>query len=355
MAFNAVDRLQNLLNDVFVMTGEMFRDANSPTATIATAQAHGLRLKRCLPPTARSFQDALDELETQIAVAQAVMRRDLVQLRSQQKLDGTASEEQDQVTAPDVDMMFDESTQDTAQPSTKNGDHATAAIDHSDTKMKTADTDSATIDHKTTAQPDPKPNEKPPKDDVVNEDARSTTADNPIDFDSLFNDDMDIGGSAEEAKPEIPTKQDNNTSQQPEPSNTANDDTNRVSDFSFEVFNEQNPSDDSNKQEDLSTLLPGLESYANEGQDFSMSDFTNGTDSSRTISATDNQQRQSQQQPQPQGHSQDQGQSQGENQQSDMVFGDLMDFGNDFNNNFNFGGDTNLDDSRFDDDFFNVE
>ncbi|GAB7339334.1 hypothetical protein MBLNU457_5982t1 [Dothideomycetes sp. NU457] len=356
MAVNAVDRLQKLLNDVFVMTGEMFKDANSPNANVATAQAHGTRLKRYLPSTAKSFQDALDELETQIAVAQAVMRRDLVQLRSQQKTNGTTSENPGQTTAPDVDMTFDEPTQDTAQPSATNGNHATAAVEPSNTTAKTGDTESGTTNHKTTAQPDPDQDKKPSKDGIVNEDARSTTADNPIDFDSLFNDDMDIGGAAEETKPESPTKQDNGTTQQPQPSSTANDGTNHVSDFSFEVFNEQNPTDDSDKQDDLSTLLPGLESYANEGQDFSMPDFTsqaNGNGSSRTISATDSQQPQAQQQQQ--GQSQNQGQGQSENPQGDMVFGDLMDFGNDFNNNFGFGGDTNLDDNRFDDDFFNVE
>lgn len=354
MAVNAVGRLQQLLNDVFVMTGEMYKDANSPHATVATAQAHGARLKRCLPNTARSFQDALDELETQIAVAQAVMRRDLVQLRSQQKINGSASKEQGQVTAPDVEMTFDEPTQDTAQSSTMNGSHVTAATvatDSSNGEAKSAGTESATVNHKTSDQPDLDLDAKP-----ANEDARSATADNPIDFDSLFNDDMELSGTAEESKSESPTKQDRNTSQQPQPSETAKDDTNKVSDFSFEVFNEQNPTDDSNKQDDLSTLLPGLESYANEGQDFSMSDFTNrpnGNDTSRTMSAADTQQQQMQ--TQQQGQAQGQSQDQGDNPQGDMVFGDLMDFGNDFNNSFGFGGDTNPEDTQFDDDFFNVE
>ena len=341
------------------MTGQMCADAKSPNASVATAQAHGMRLKRNIPSIDKNFQDALDEMETQILVAQAVMRRDLVQLRSRQASNGTASQPIAPIdtTKPDVEMTVDEPSQNGIETAATNGNQVAATATESNAAAQAVDKEPATANHKSTAQAESNLDEKTSNEDIADTDGKSTSADNPIDFDSLFNDDMSIGGTAEETKSESPPKQEiNNNTQQTNSSNTANDDTSRRSDFSFEVFNEQNPADDSNKQDDLSSLLPGLESYANEGQDFSMPDFSqnNGNDSSRTISATDNQQ-QSQQQQQQQNQDQAESQGQGDNQQNDMIFGDLMDFGNDFNNNFGFGSDANNDDSRFDDDFFNVE
>ena len=360
-----LSRLQYMLNEVLEQTGRLFVDASKGNTGSATA--HGIRLKQIVPGATRGFHEALDELESELFVAKAVMRRDLVNFRNQQSAQTNGVEPEKAVETAedkaDVDMV-DAGDAATEEPSGKETAPENVMLEEASPKEPSTTKLDNEMEEET--KPTPRASGEPAAssdlhidtDQPNQQSAANASATDPgtagtqnIDFDSLFND-SDNAATNDDSKSQTPkaiedsqptgTGEDQNTSQQ-EP------------DFSFESLNAQNPSDNDGKQEDISSLLPGLESYANaEENDLQMGDF----------SANESQQQQQQKAggAQDQSQQQDQAQNQGsgleqEGEQRDTTFDDIMNFG-DFDLGALGSGDNNFgegDDSRFDDNFFNVE
>ncbi|EMC98206.1 hypothetical protein BAUCODRAFT_155413 [Baudoinia panamericana UAMH 10762] len=74
-----LDQLQNEVNRVLEQTGRLFAAAN--TEGRSAAAAHAVRLKRELPGYINRYHDALDQLDEQLQLARTVMRRDLARCR----------------------------------------------------------------------------------------------------------------------------------------------------------------------------------------------------------------------------------------------------------------------------------
>ena len=388
-----LDQLQNMLNQVLEQTARLLVDASK--SGNATAASHGMRLKQILPPAMTGFHDALDELETELAVASAIMRRDLHVLRAQQGHDGLQkikleSAQRTQHDQDDVEM------QDTSVVEPVNDQKATpvsADVDFltPDEVMPKTDSNGAEDQLARSEQPRPGQTETPPALQLDTTHQPTTAADpgtatGGLDFDSLFNDSASTTrpGSASPIKGSNETNQPSTTGEQAKIEAEAEaeavveaqptDDTGDTvvtttdtkpnateSDFSFSFFNAQNPSPNEGKQEDISSLLPGLESYANDPdeatgddiEDSNMPDFAglgdgDGADDAdaEAVKAGENGATEQEQQEQ--------------QQSQDMAFDNLTDFGNFDFGSFDVGdGDgtfgENEDASRFDDSFFNVE
>ncbi|KAK5136962.1 hypothetical protein LTR08_001469 [Meristemomyces frigidus] len=74
-----LDHLQTEVNRVLEQTGRLFAAANGGSKSAPAAQAS--KLKKELPGSINRFHDALDQLEDELQLAKAVMRRDLVTCR----------------------------------------------------------------------------------------------------------------------------------------------------------------------------------------------------------------------------------------------------------------------------------
>ena len=345
-----------MLNEVLEQTGRLFVDASKGNVNNATA--HGIRLKQIVPGATRGFHEALDELESELFIAKAVMRRDLVRLRTQQPSQTDDVKSIDTATAkddkPDVDMTDAEDVEPAISTETENvaafskpEEASTAEVPVTETNdVRDEDQISTPLAQNAVTEPQdlhidtsqPTQQSAP----IVASADPDTAGTQNIDFDSLFNDsdNTTTNGDSKSQTPkpveDVSTVDEQHGNQQ-EP------------DFSFESFNEQNPTDNDGKQEDMSSILPGLESYANaEGADLQMTDFPSIESQQQKTGDTQDQSHQNL----------DQSQTQQEGEHRDTTFDDIMNFG-DFDlgslgsGDNNFGGEE--DDNRFDDNFFNVE
>ncbi|PIA99664.1 hypothetical protein CB0940_02435 [Cercospora beticola] len=77
-----LDQLQAQVNLVLEQTGRVFAAVDPNSKKAPTAQVN--KLKQILPKAQANFQDALDALEEELQLAQLVMRRDLALLRERQ-------------------------------------------------------------------------------------------------------------------------------------------------------------------------------------------------------------------------------------------------------------------------------
>lgn len=368
-----LNRLQHMLNEVLEQTGRLFVDASKGNTTSATA--HGIRLKQIVPGATRGFHEALDELESELFVAKAVMRRDLVALGHQQtnQSNGVVSENviESKEDKADVEMADAEDSKgelsldsQTAPTSTEHDvPEPVAAQDTASDETKKQDSDSISHEAGEAGEAPPATRLQLNTAQPASQSGPATSTTDPgtantqtVDLDSLFNDSDNATNEASNSQ--TPSKPIEDTQDTTTPKPESGD---QEPDFSFESFNEQNPSDNS-KQEDISSLLPGLESYANEGNDLQMGDF-NSNDSQQQQSTDDKSQMQQQQQQQQNdstSHNQGEGDHAGAGQgddNRDTTFDDIMNFG-DFDLGSLGGGDNGFGeggDSRFDEDFFNVE
>ncbi|KAH0371075.1 hypothetical protein KCU65_g2236, partial [Aureobasidium melanogenum] len=273
-----LDQLEAQVNLVLEHTGRLF--ANN-------ARNHGqinnpLRLKQVIAGANNNFHDALDQLEGELTLARAVMRRDLAVYRSQRaaRIDPKAAStvkpengtNNSTAISLDDDIVMGESPLENAKPSPPKD-----AVSRQEGEQATESTSSLHLDipgqdHQAAGHPG---------------DENTGTYSN-FDFESLFNDTSSAGAAsraspkdipapspprpqAEEAAPTNPPVQD--TKPPPVRTMTIPDEEpikpasfNGNDDFDFADLTSFGPTDtDMQDTDGISSLLPGLESYANSG------------------------------------------------------------------------------------------
>ncbi|KAG9525630.1 hypothetical protein KCV07_g1211, partial [Aureobasidium melanogenum] len=274
-----LDQLEAQVNLVLEHTGRLF--ANN-------ARNHGqinnpLRLKQVIAGANNNFHDALDQLEGELTLARAVMRRDLAVYRSQRaartnpEAVNTVKSESgtDNTTAIslDDDIVMGESPLENAKPSPPKEAVSLPEGEQATEPTSPLHLDIPGQDHQAAGHPG---------------DENTGTYSN-FDFESLFNDPSSAGAAsraspkdipapsppraqAEEAPPIDPPVQD--TKPPPVRTMTIPDEepikpasfNNGNDDFDFADLTNFGPTDtDMQDTDGISSLLPGLESYANSG------------------------------------------------------------------------------------------
>lgn len=205
-----------------------------------------------------------------------------------------------------------------------------------------------------------KPNTDQPTEPEPNTGAYST-----MDFDSLFNDSASASGGSGSIN-NSPVKEAIATTDKTD-GKIITDTKDDAPDFSFETFNEQHLSsgDAQGDNDDITSLLPGLESYANADDDggnqddFQMLNFdptTSNDHSAQATMTTSDPQKPSTQDMTTTSTVNDAQVAEPIDPNRDTTFDDLMDFG-DFDMSGLDAGDGNFDDgdNKFDESFFDLE
>ncbi|KAF4551158.1 Hypothetical protein D9617_14g076140 [Elsinoe fawcettii] len=337
-----LDQMQFIFSKALECTASVFQAANQG-GNREKAAATALRLKQMIPAANVQFHDALDELEAEVMQARFILQRELDNLRSKQAsattngVNGTRSAE-----VNDIDMIDVPSASEAPVPSTETSTDRVLSNGNALIEAVKADPPKppAALHIDTTSKPD-----------SSDQPEITTGGMSAMDFDSLFNDPASatasnsISGSPPKAQMTEPPKTETTAAPQAQMQASTQD-----------------------NNEDLSSLLPGLESYANAGNDtidLSTPDAkkTEAMQQSQTQNQSQQQTQQDQQQTQ-----QDPNQSQPKNpasnsggsqagEQRDTTFDDLMNFA-DFDLGSFGGGDGDFDNgggSTFDESFFNVE
>ncbi|KAF1972525.1 hypothetical protein BU23DRAFT_160133 [Bimuria novae-zelandiae CBS 107.79] len=87
-----VENLQAMMNLVLITSGRYMKTVKQAPAESAKMQ---FQLKRAVTAGSERFHDSLDELETEIRMAQAVLRRDLAQMRAERRHKEAAAKEKE--------------------------------------------------------------------------------------------------------------------------------------------------------------------------------------------------------------------------------------------------------------------
>ncbi|KAF2156588.1 hypothetical protein K461DRAFT_288994 [Myriangium duriaei CBS 260.36] len=332
-AKSPLDQLQAALNTVLEHTGHVFVEANRGGDKDRAAAA-AAKLRAVIPNANDTFHNALDELEAQLATARWVLTRDLAALRQKQAATTsptTNGAKPHDIGMNDVDMSDAPPlpTTEIAEPETDNipkvnGD--TSKADESKPEPPKVNPD-LSID--TSAKPDetnqPEPN----------------TAMSVMDFDSLFNDPASATGS-------------NSVFGTPKADDA-------IKEESQQPVAERAPQPTTaDRNEGMSSLLAGLESYANAAGDGAIDLSTPVPSPPETKPSeikTDQPQPQPEQQQQQQQQQQpEQAENKDDDTKRDTTFDDLVNFADfDFSS---FGDGTGFDDgggTTFDENFFNIE
>ncbi|KAF2209197.1 hypothetical protein CERZMDRAFT_100712 [Cercospora zeae-maydis SCOH1-5] len=343
-----LDQLQAQVNLVLEQTGRVFAAVDPNSKKSPTAQVN--KLKQILPKTQANFQDALDALEEELQLAQLVMRRDLALLRERQ---GIPTEPPDTIVLQPVpepqsatltNQQQPETQPETGKPSTTGPPAEDVTMEDSQPEQQLAEdnplkvepeameTDSkphpeAQVPETTTKSEAPVPTTTtaPPQDDAkpassslhvdtaankprVEEQKAPDTAKESVnnDLDSLFGggDNANDGG------------------------NEFSFDENATGEIDFGDFGNFNG--DNGDNDNISSLLPGLEDYANTqsnnagGAELDLNSFFTNTNEQNNTAR-----------------------SAGGNETHDTTFDDLMDLAN-FDGNM---GDENNNNSTADLDF----
>ncbi|TKA82338.1 hypothetical protein B0A49_00079 [Cryomyces minteri] len=354
LALQALDQLQDLVNRVLLETGRIFSESVRQDAEAASYA--NSRMKLAIPSALNRFHENVDQLENQLSHAKAVMRRDLAVCRAirlkreavvavgeegiaahSPTSNGATTREEpgDETKGSQREGVKDEvvKTVDLTPQRLNNSDNAEATEITGEEEqtpiISTVSTRSAEVSPRHSpnpphvplqdakeSEPSAAPAKEPTKDpiDSAPERISGTATYQEIDFDSMFSDPTD--GATD-----------------PNHLTSTNGDLNFALDFSGSNPNGiQNTfaNDYTANNTDVSSLLPGLESYANGARDLQMLD----------VPATQ--------------ASEDQQQQQLTNGTS--TFDELFDY-----NNFDMGdadgggsGTQNLD-TEFDDAFFNID
>jgi hypothetical protein len=86
-----LEQLQGMMNAVFLMSGRFIKEHQSGGGT----GRQKINLRSTVPIVAERFQDALDELESEVRLAQTVLRRDLALLKQDRKKREIAAKEKE--------------------------------------------------------------------------------------------------------------------------------------------------------------------------------------------------------------------------------------------------------------------
>ncbi|KAI5201712.1 hypothetical protein E4T38_05920 [Aureobasidium subglaciale] len=371
-----LDQLEAQLNLVLEHTGRLF--ANN-------ARNHGQinnpsRLKQVIAGANNNFHDALDQLESELSLARAVMRRDLATYRSQRgarmQTEATTTAvptETDNATAInlDDDVVMGESPIGDAKMSTPGEETGLPEGEPNGDSNSPLHLDIPGQDHQAAGHPG---------------DENTGTYSN-FDFESLFNDPSSAGpasrGSpktlpapsppqplAEVPAPDPPALAED-TRPPPTRTMTIPDDepikpasfNDSNDDFDFADLTNFGPTDtDMQDTDGISSLLPGLESYANSGggnggdsnpqsvpAHFNIFDAAGAGDfgSAPQQDGTGNAKQDGQQQQQQQPQQPDMG-------SRDDTFDDIMNFTEFDMGDFSGGGEGEGGESKFDADFFDL-
>jgi len=310
-----LDNLQSMINAILIETGRALRTADRSGGK-SMAQAN-IRLRNFMPLAESNFHNALDELEGDILRAKAVLGRDLRELRtkrqeaenpsvvvaeptiissespltnvdtkSQSKADLTAQfSAQEEKAAQGDPMNLDEAASGDSKDKIKTEAGTTLkrpdkeeqillgeSLKASPEELKTLE-NPTTAAATTTAQTSIAPvglGINTTTVDATNETKASAVSEpstdvQDFDFDSMFD---TTGGNNESSLP-VDESDYNVTNNE-----TQNNDFG--SSFDLSSFPNQNNNNTSNNNDDVSALLPGLESYANTGgdSDFNMLDIS---------------------------------------------------------------------------------
>ncbi|TKX19214.1 hypothetical protein C1H76_8592 [Elsinoe australis] len=362
-----LDQMQLMFSKALECTGQVFLAANQ-NGNRDRAAATAMRLKQIIPEANMRYHDALDELEAELMQARFILKRELATLREKEAAITNGTNAVQPVESKDVEMPD--------MPTLP--DEPTVSIE--------SQAPQAQMTNGTTTAPSPKPEASKPapaliintagQDDSKDDAEPATGGMSAMDFDSLFNDPN--SATASNSMVGTPTIAPD-FADAPKPDTSA-------------MQAAEQPNNDNN--EDLSSLLPGLESYANADND--MIDLSTPEakkpEGNQQVQTEGQGQRQNQNQGQDtsqqnqaqnSGQGQNQGQGQGQNQQNqdqsqnqnqtqntvsnsggsqageqrDTTFDDLMNFA-DFDMAGFGGGDDNFGDgsgATFDESFFNID
>ncbi|KAK3708541.1 hypothetical protein LTR37_011436 [Vermiconidia calcicola] len=283
-----LDQLQNEVSRVLEQTGRVFAAAQNDTKNVPVVQIS--KLKQIIPGSTDRFHMALDQLEHELQLAKLVMRRDLAICRERS---GQPSSMQVNGTASNNEVAKQESVD--SKPATSNEPSQTTSVE--DVSMHDAepnqpssperlpdkvdvveqagseeqpkqdhdpDDHSADSHAQTQAlQPEDTINEKPsestlqidtkpkPKENTTEGDQQTNeeippdtgTLSNTNDLDSLF------GGPASAGPGDAPTD--------------FNMDSSNIDEFDFTSFGNNGDNNNAADSDNISSLLPGLQDYAN--------------------------------------------------------------------------------------------
>ncbi|KAF2838357.1 hypothetical protein M501DRAFT_1005234 [Patellaria atrata CBS 101060] len=346
-----IDHLQAMLNAVFIETGRLFADPSklTPHAIELTAA----KLHKTFPAMAARFHDHLDELEQEVVRAKAVIRRDLAVLQADRLAREQAAEAERRRAAEasiaakaappkaveppkpvaedaDVDMA------DVAGPASENNISQPQSTDGMKQPPNPSRPQPLQINP---AAPVPPQTESIPQSSTNSLFGNTPTTASGVkpdfDFDSMFEDHDEPG-----SKDPGPNRNDDDDD------TTNADNTTQQDAFDLDLglnFPTNNDSADANPHDStVSSLLPGLESYANQGIEDTNMDFNNIFD---TLEAGDRESRdQAQTRPSDPSHGGGDGIQQPDTAGYDpeSAFDDLFSFG---------GGDEG---TEFDDAFFGI-
>ncbi|GAB7334416.1 hypothetical protein MBLNU13_g06422t1 [Cladosporium sp. NU13] len=272
----ALDALQREINLILEQTGRLFAAANQPTPEAALARAS--RLKQQLPVSNNRFHQALDVLDEKLQFAKVVIRRDLAVARSsnsgaevatkvvevpQAATTEPAAPESDAIQQSDTGAdIIDITEPDAPQPETTkeaeeppatspkkrpSPSHEDGSVEEPATKKQAVGDEIPTTSEPQTSNMKLELNtnatEQASGEQSADDKAPDTaTFSNTGDLDSLFNDTTSAGGTGGD-EPDFSTSADLNA------------------EFDFTSFNDAT---NSNDNDNISALLPGLQDYANE-------------------------------------------------------------------------------------------
>jgi hypothetical protein len=191
-----LETLQSMMNLVLISSGRFIKEHQSGGGT----GRHRSNLRAAVPVATERFQDALDELENEVRLAQTVLRRDLALLKQDRKKREIAAKEKEAEKARQVvvtrtmgnAVKLEEVR--VEKVSTPTEPDALPALEPA--KQDEPERFSERTDEKMLPPPietsHPPPTERDPLFDGT-----PTTAnpqENDFDFDAMFGDEMDIGG-----------------------------------------------------------------------------------------------------------------------------------------------------------------
>lgn len=340
-----LDQLQIMFNAVLQHTASVFvearKGADNDKAIVAAA-----RLRTIAPQANNNFQDALDELESELTTARWVLRRDLAFLRRQQlnKPSGANAAKSPPALPPADIEMSDAMDIDAKQTNAANQESVVESIEPETNGTLTTSPKVEESKPKIDLQIDTAT--RPPGDDVQPE--PTTGGMSAMDFDSLFNDSDSATATGATATPT-----------QANPSDSASKPVTSIPAEASTALADPNPDADEN----ISSLLPGLESYANEsnGDAIDLSTPDGKSEAKKADDSADKADQQTNDSKDKDGETQTQKETQTSTQtsteQRDTTFDDLMNF-NDFDL-ASFGvGEGGMDDgggATFDESFFNID
>lgn len=182
-----VENLQAMMNLVLITSGRYMKTVKQNPSESAKMQ---FQLKRAVAAGSERFHDSLDELENEIRMAQAVMRRDLAQMRAERKQKEQAAKEKEAEKVRQSSTLPKKEDVDAPPPPP-----AKSPTPPPIKPEPAASTAPVKVEPVAEKSPSPKPASPPADVAMENADALNAAPESEFDFDAMFGDSvMDTSG-----------------------------------------------------------------------------------------------------------------------------------------------------------------